>query len=171
MPGNKVDSKQRITVRNLRIREDMAKYLRNLDPNSAYYDPKTRSMRDNPHANQSLGDPDVDYAGEKFVRFSGDTQKHSLAQLFAWEAYEKEVDVHLLAELTKLRCFKGSMRRKRNNSRVKCRRASFSVMEGMNISKLLQSLCCLHRRRTMWSTFAMARLSKEGGTHHNCDRS
>lgn len=43
-----VDSKQRITVRNLRIREDTAKYLRNLDPNSAYYDPKTRSMRDNP---------------------------------------------------------------------------------------------------------------------------
>lgn len=44
-----VDSKQRITVRNLRIREDTAKYLRNLDLNSAYYDPKTRSMRDNPH--------------------------------------------------------------------------------------------------------------------------
>lgn len=50
MPGTKVDSKQRITVRNLRIREDTAKYLRNLDPNSAYYDPKTRSMRDNPLA-------------------------------------------------------------------------------------------------------------------------
>lgn len=49
MPGTKVDSKQRITVRNLRIREDTAKYLRNLDPNSAYYDPKTRSMRENPN--------------------------------------------------------------------------------------------------------------------------
>lgn len=49
MPGTKVDSKQRITVRNLRIREDTAKYLRNLDPASAYYDPKTRSMRDDPH--------------------------------------------------------------------------------------------------------------------------
>lgn len=49
MPGTKVDSKQRITVRNLRIREDTAKYLRNLDLNSAYYDPKTRSMRENPY--------------------------------------------------------------------------------------------------------------------------
>lgn len=49
MPGTKVDSKQRITVRNLRIREDTAKYLRNLDPDSAYYDPKTRSMRENPN--------------------------------------------------------------------------------------------------------------------------
>jgi len=29
-----------MTVRNLRIREDTAKYLRNLDLSSAYYDPK-----------------------------------------------------------------------------------------------------------------------------------
>nr|CAD7394023.1 unnamed protein product [Timema cristinae] len=100
MPGTKVDSKQRITVRNLRIREDTAKYLRNLDPNSAYYDPKTRSMRDNPYV--GVSEQDVDYGGENFVRFSGDTQKHSVAQLFAWEAYEKGVDVHLLAEPTKL---------------------------------------------------------------------
>jgi pre-mRNA-processing factor SLU7 len=46
--GQKLDTKTRITVRNLRIREDTAKYLINLDPNSAYYDPKTRSMRDAP---------------------------------------------------------------------------------------------------------------------------
>ncbi|XP_077293914.1 pre-mRNA-splicing factor Slu7 [Arctopsyche grandis] len=98
MPGTKVDSKQRITVRNLRIREDTAKYLRNLDPNSAYYDPKTRSMRDNPNPK----DVENDYTGENFVRFSGDTQKHAVAQLFAWEAHEKGVDVHLLAEPTKL---------------------------------------------------------------------
>ena len=31
------------------IREDTAKYLRNLSVTSAYYDAKTRSMRDNPH--------------------------------------------------------------------------------------------------------------------------
>jgi pre-mRNA-processing factor SLU7 len=46
--GQKLDTKTRITVRNLRIREDTAKYLINLDPDSAYYDPKTRSMRDAP---------------------------------------------------------------------------------------------------------------------------
>ena len=46
--GQKLDAKTRITVRNLRIREDTAKYLINLDPESAYYDPKTRSMRDAP---------------------------------------------------------------------------------------------------------------------------
>ena len=49
--GQKLDAKTRITVRNLRIREDTAKYLINLDPNSAYYDPKTRSMRDAPNRN------------------------------------------------------------------------------------------------------------------------
>uniref|UniRef100_A0A1B0GEA1 Pre-mRNA-splicing factor SLU7 n=1 Tax=Glossina morsitans morsitans TaxID=37546 RepID=A0A1B0GEA1_GLOMM len=100
MPGTKVDSKQRITVRNLRIREDTAKYLRNLDPNSAYYDPKTRSMRDNP--NPQVPAEESEFDGENFVRFTGDTTKHAAAQLFAWEAHGKGVDVHLLAEPTKL---------------------------------------------------------------------
>jgi hypothetical protein len=39
----------RMSVRNLRIREDTAKFLFNLDPNSAHYDPKTRSLRSNPN--------------------------------------------------------------------------------------------------------------------------
>lgn len=43
-----------------------------------------------------------DFVGENFIRFMGDTQKHAKAQLFAWDAYEKGVDVHLLAEPTKL---------------------------------------------------------------------
>jgi pre-mRNA-processing factor SLU7 len=38
-------------AQNLRIREDTAKYLRNLDPNSAPYDPKSRSMKTNPNPN------------------------------------------------------------------------------------------------------------------------
>lgn len=100
MPGTKVDSKQRITVRNLRIREDTAKYLRNLDPNSAFYDPKTRSMRENP--NPTKNPEDQEFGGENFVRYTGDTQKHAKSQLFAWEASSKGVDVHVLAEPTKL---------------------------------------------------------------------
>lgn len=54
--GQHMDAKTRITVRNLRIREDTAKYLINLDPDSAYYDPKTRSMRDAPETNVSPED-------------------------------------------------------------------------------------------------------------------
>lgn len=49
-------------TRNLRIREDTAKYLLNLDVNSAHYDPKTRSMREDPL-------PDTD-PNEKFYTVS-----------------------------------------------------------------------------------------------------
>ncbi|KYN08387.1 PREDICTED: pre-mRNA-splicing factor SLU7 [Cyphomyrmex costatus] len=118
MPGTKVDSKQRITVRNLRIREDTAKYLRNLDPNSAYYDPKTRSMRDNPYAGTER---EVDFKGENSARFSGDTQQHANAQLFAWDAHEKGVDVHLLAEPTKLELLKQEYDKKRDELKDKAR--------------------------------------------------
>ena len=43
-----MDHNRRITVRNLRIREDTAKYLLNLDINSAHYDAKSRAMRADP---------------------------------------------------------------------------------------------------------------------------
>ncbi|XP_022080625.1 pre-mRNA-splicing factor SLU7-like [Acanthaster planci] len=100
MPGTNFDSKRRITVRNLRIREDTAKYLYNLDPNSAYYDPKTRSMRENPFKDRSAEDSKI--AGDNFVRATGDTKEMAKAQLFAWEASDKGTDVHLQAEPTKL---------------------------------------------------------------------
>ena len=59
-------AQMKTTTRNLRIREDTAKYLRNLDPNSAYYDPKTRSMRDNPLPNSNP--EEVPFAGDNFQR-------------------------------------------------------------------------------------------------------
>ncbi|KAI9919911.1 hypothetical protein PsorP6_015684 [Peronosclerospora sorghi] len=88
-------AQMKTTVRNLRIREDTAKYLRNLNPNSAYYDPKTRSMRDNP--NPELNPEDATFVGDNMVRFTGDAQKLMSAQLFAWEAYAKGTDIHALA--------------------------------------------------------------------------
>ena len=45
------DPRVRTTVPNLRNREDTAKYLRNLDPNSAVYDGKSRTMKENPTPN------------------------------------------------------------------------------------------------------------------------
>src|SRR5690606_31603841 len=46
IPGQKFDMKSRMTVRNVRLREDTAKYLNDLDPYStAHYDPKSRSLR------------------------------------------------------------------------------------------------------------------------------
>ena len=103
MPGQKFETKQRITVRNLRIREDTAKYLFNLDPNSAYYDPKTRSMRQNPFKGTSNEDmTELKFGGDNFVRFSGDAQEMSKRQLFAWEAFERGNEIHLQADPTKL---------------------------------------------------------------------
>ncbi|XP_075712403.1 pre-mRNA-splicing factor SLU7 isoform X2 [Rhinoderma darwinii] len=102
MPGQNFDSKRRITVRNLRIREDTAKYLRNLNPNSAYYDPKTRAMRENPYSDAGKNPDEVSYAGDNFVRYTGDTISMAQTQLFSWEAYEKGSDVHLQADPTKL---------------------------------------------------------------------
>ncbi|KAJ8961602.1 hypothetical protein NQ314_005919 [Rhamnusium bicolor] len=122
MPGTKVDSKQRITVRNLRIREDTAKYLRNLDPSSAYYDPKTRSMRENPNPTEDDIYTIFIILGilEKILFvFTGDTTNHAKAQLFAWEAYEKGVDVHLLAEPTKLELLQKEYEKKKEQFKTK----------------------------------------------------
>ncbi|XP_041845719.1 pre-mRNA-splicing factor SLU7 isoform X1 [Melanotaenia boesemani] len=115
MPGQNFDSKRRITVRNLRIREDTAKYLRNLDPNSAYYDPKTRAMRENPYSNTGMNPDEVGYAGDNFVRYSGDTITMAQTQLFAWEAYERGSEVHLQADPTKLELLHRSFKVKKED--------------------------------------------------------
>ena len=78
----------KVTARNLRIREDTAKYLRNLDPNSAYYDPKSRSMRDNP--NPELDPKEAAFVGDNFARISGDAIGLAQTQVFAWDA-EKQL--------------------------------------------------------------------------------
>merc|ERR1712029_1280859 len=106
MPGTKVDAAERYTVRNLRIREDTAKYLRNLDLSSAHYDPKTRSMRKNPYEGSGKSSQEVDYAGDNLVRITGDTVNHAQSQMFAWDAGRKGLEVHALAEPTKLEALK-----------------------------------------------------------------
>ncbi|OMO95432.1 Pre-mRNA splicing Prp18-interacting factor [Corchorus olitorius] len=83
------------TVRNLRIREDTAKYLLNLDVNSAYYDPKTRSMREDP-----LPDADPNekfYGGDNQYRMSGQALEFKQLNVHAWEAFDKGQDIHMQA--------------------------------------------------------------------------
>ena len=75
--GQKVDPKERVTIRNLRLREDTAKYLLNLDENSATYNPKTRSM---------LEKPTEHYESDNFTRYTGDVQKANDMMKFAWQA-------------------------------------------------------------------------------------
>eukprot|EP00271_Cylindrocystis_brebissonii_P005114 TRINITY_DN17059_c0_g1_i1.p1 TRINITY_DN17059_c0_g1~~TRINITY_DN17059_c0_g1_i1.p1 ORF type:complete len:547 (+),score=149.52 TRINITY_DN17059_c0_g1_i1:120-1760(+) len=83
------------TVRNLRIREDTAKYLLNLDVNSAYYDPKTRSMRENPNPEDK--DRDNFYLGDNETRVSGQALEFKQLNIHAWESFDKGVDIHLQA--------------------------------------------------------------------------
>ena len=80
-------AQMKVTARNLRIREDTAKYLRNLDLDSAYYDPKSRSMRDNPY--QDANPSEVPFAGDNFTRVSGDAFGLAETQVFAWDAADK----------------------------------------------------------------------------------
>lgn len=94
-------AQMKTTVRNLRIREDTAKYLRNLDPNSAYYDPKSRAMRENPTPN--VDPKDLVYAGDNFARATGDAVELSRTQVFAWDVERKGAPaggdlVHVQAE-------------------------------------------------------------------------
>ncbi len=63
----------RTAVRNLRQREDIAKYLRNLDPDSAYYNGKSRTMKDNP--NPDLPENLQTFKGDNWVKFTGDAPK------------------------------------------------------------------------------------------------
>ncbi|CAF3647148.1 unnamed protein product [Rotaria socialis] len=67
MPGQHVDSKQRTSVHNL-----------------PYYDPKSRSMRDNSFAGTNKDPSQVPYLGDNFVRYSGDA-KGTIAE-------EKEIE-------------------------------------------------------------------------------
>ncbi|KAI8475822.1 MAG: Pre-mRNA splicing Prp18-interacting factor-domain-containing protein [Monoraphidium minutum] len=83
------------SVRNLRIREDTAKYLLNLDVNSAHYDPKTRSMREDPQPNKSANEKT--FFGDNFVRTSGDYQAWQALNLHSMQAFDKGQDVHAQA--------------------------------------------------------------------------
>jgi pre-mRNA-processing factor SLU7 len=77
---------QSTATRNLRLREDTAKYLVNLDLDSAKYDPKTRSMVDmGAQADQAA----ALVAEDNFMKASGDAQAFEKAQKYAWESQER----------------------------------------------------------------------------------
>eukprot|EP00602_Paraphysomonas_sp_CaronLab_P004398 CAMPEP_0185033266 /NCGR_PEP_ID=MMETSP1103-20130426/22034_1 /TAXON_ID=36769 /ORGANISM="Paraphysomonas bandaiensis, Strain Caron Lab Isolate" /LENGTH=511 /DNA_ID=CAMNT_0027569477 /DNA_START=307 /DNA_END=1842 /DNA_ORIENTATION=- len=88
-------AQMKTTVRNLRIREDTPKYLRNLDLNSAHYDPKARSMRMNPLPNENP--EDLPYAGDNFVRYTGDAIALAQSQVLCWEMQSRGEDIDVLS--------------------------------------------------------------------------
>ncbi|KAG9247398.1 Pre-mRNA splicing Prp18-interacting factor-domain-containing protein [Calycina marina] len=91
--------KQSTATRQLRIREDTAKYLLNLDLDSAKYDPKTRAMVDSGATADTAA---ALVAEEGFMRASGDAGEFEKAQKYAWESQEKTgaTNLHLQANPT-----------------------------------------------------------------------
>lgn len=85
----------RVTVRNLRLREDTPKYLRNLALDSAFYDPKSRSMRLNPLPNENP--EDLIFAGDNFVRHSGDALKLAANQVLCWEMQARGENIDVIS--------------------------------------------------------------------------
>jgi pre-mRNA-processing factor SLU7 len=75
------------STRNLRLREDTAKYLINLSLDSAKYDPKTRSM-----VVPADGDPTKILPGDEegfYSKTAGDAGDFERAQQYAWETQER----------------------------------------------------------------------------------
>jgi hypothetical protein len=103
--GDKYDAetdmgrKQATSTRNLRLREDTAKYLLNLDLDSAKYDPKTRSMVD---SGATADNAAALVAEEGFMKASGDAAEFEKAQRYAWETQERgdKNKLHLQANPT-----------------------------------------------------------------------
>ncbi|EXB46021.1 hypothetical protein L484_015882 [Morus notabilis] len=73
--------------RNLRNREDTAKYLLNLDVNSVHYDPKTRSMQKDPLPDAERNEKF--YGGDNQCRNSGQGLEFKQLKIHAWESFEK----------------------------------------------------------------------------------
>ena len=90
---------QSTSTRNLRIREDTAKYLLNLDLESAKYDPKTRSMVD---MGAQVDQASALVAEDNFMRASGDAAEFEKAQKYAWESQERgdKNKIHIQANPT-----------------------------------------------------------------------
>lgn len=96
---NDMSKHQSTATRQLRIREDTAKYLLNLDLESARYDPKTRSLV---NAGATGGKSAAVFAEEGFLKSSGEAGEFEKAQHYAWETQEKTGDTsqHLQANPT-----------------------------------------------------------------------
>ncbi|KAL2209293.1 putative mRNA splicing protein [Sarocladium strictum] len=113
---NDMSKHQSTATRQLRLREDTAKYLVNLDLESAKYDPKTRTLVDGGATGGKAADL---YAEEGFLKASGEAGEFEKAQRLAWEAQEKTGDTstHLQANPTA-----GEFYRKKEREEAELRR-------------------------------------------------
>ncbi|KAG5513348.1 hypothetical protein PMAC_001411 [Pneumocystis sp. 'macacae'] len=119
MPGQKFDAHNRMSTRNLRIREDTAKYLLNLNETSTNYDPKTRSMRDDPN---KISRDNRLMANNEFERSSGEAAEFEKLQIFAWQAEERGKSIHLQANPTQGALYHKQHKEEANEARINARK-------------------------------------------------
>lgn len=114
---NDMSRHQSTATKQLRLREDTAKYLINLDLESAKYDPKTRSLVDGGATADKASEL---YAEEGFMRSSGDANEFEKAQRLAWETQEKMGDTtqHLQANPTAGEFYRKKEREEREKQRA-----------------------------------------------------
>ena len=117
-PGQGYDEKTRTSTRNLRIREDIAKYLLT-NKNSSHYDPKSRSMRELPDGDASVADPKLQTGKQEFHRATGDAAEFEKLQKFAWQSERAGGNVHLQANPTE-----GEIRHKKLKEEVEKKRTA-----------------------------------------------
>lgn len=104
------------SVRNLRIREDTAKYLLNLDPSSAHYDPKSRSMREDPQPHKAK----KAFAGDNFVRKSGDYHAWEAERMHQLDAYDHGATLHMQAAPSQAEILHQNFKVKKDKLQVSC---------------------------------------------------
>lgn len=121
MPGQTYDSAARISTRNLRIREDTAKYLLNLDLDSAKYDPKTRTMVDKGATSDRAA---ALVEEEEFIRSSGDAEEFERLQKAAWESQERgdRQKLHLQANPTEAEALRRRITKEKSEAAEKKRK-------------------------------------------------
>ncbi|KAL2150024.1 hypothetical protein VTH82DRAFT_7700 [Thermothelomyces myriococcoides] len=114
--------KDKTVKQSMRIREDTAKYLLNLDSDSAKYNPKKRALVDG----GAIGDKSAKlFAEESFLRASGEAAEFEKAQRLAWEMQEKTGDtsLHLQANPTA-----GALARKKESEEREAKRRKRAEM-------------------------------------------
>ncbi|KAJ4298455.1 mRNA splicing protein [Collariella sp. IMI 366227] len=108
--------KDKTVKQSMRIREDTAKYLLNLDSDSAKYNPKKRALVDG----GAIADKSAQlFAEESFLRASGEAAEFEKAQRYAWEEQERtgNTSLHLQANPTA-----GELLRKREGEEREAKR-------------------------------------------------
>ncbi|WBY54532.1 pre-mRNA-splicing factor SLU7 [Plasmodium yoelii yoelii] len=133
---NNKNEKNKTIARNLRIREDTAKYLYNLNLNSAFYDPKSRSMREDPLANikNNLENSNY-YKGENYYNNTGDAIESKKLEIFAWESYKRGENVHFNAQPTQLELMYKEFLEKKNKLIKKKQEDILKTYKCENITK------------------------------------